>query len=164
MVRLYDAVNAIPRESLGRDAKKALPSAVARLEDDLLDRLAAVAEGRMSKRSSGESRELANVADAKMWLEANAHRPIRLSDVSAHLGIPARAVERAFVRTGCTAQMFLRSVRLERAHDLLARGGETNVVAAAHAAGFSHVGRFASDFNQRYGVLPSAVLRGRAGV
>jgi AraC-like DNA-binding protein len=118
----------------------------------------------MSKRSSGESRELANVADAKMWLEANAHRPIRLSDLAGHLGIPSRAVERAFVRTGCTAQTFLRSVRLERAHDLLARGGETNVEAAAHAAGFSHVGRFASDFNQRYGVLPSALLRGLAGV
>ena len=74
----------------------------------------------------------------------------------------SRSVERAFLRTGCTALEYLRGVRLELARRMLADpAARTTVADAAMAAGFSHLGRFAAEYRRRFGELPSrALVRG----
>ena len=62
------------------------------------------------------------------------------------------------LRTGCTPLEYLRGVRLERARRMLAEPHAETTVAAAAAAGFKHLGRFADDYRSRYGELPSRTL------
>jgi transcriptional regulator GlxA family with amidase domain len=56
---------------------------------------------------------------------------------------------------------YLRQIRLTRAHEELrqARPGRTTVALVAHRWGFSHLGRFAAAYRERYGVAPSGTLR-----
>jgi AraC-like DNA-binding protein len=61
---------------------------------------------------------------------------------------------------------YLRSIRLELARAELAKAGRlsSSVAAAAHASGFAHLGRFARDYQARFGELPSETLyRGSIG-
>jgi hypothetical protein len=58
----------------------------------------------------------------------------------------------------------LRRVRLARAHDELvdAEPGATTAMAVAQRWGFTHYGRFAAQYRQRFGRSPGETLRGRA--
>jgi len=55
---------------------------------------------------------------------------------------------------------YLRHVRLERAHQELvqAQPGETTVTRTAGRWGFTHLGRFASEYRRAFGELPSTFL------
>ncbi len=58
---------------------------------------------------------------------------------------------------------YLREVRLRRAHEDLLRSSieETTVADVARRWGFSHMGRFSSEFLQRFGEYPKNTLRRR---
>jgi transcriptional regulator GlxA family with amidase domain len=61
---------------------------------------------------------------------------------------------------------YLRSIRLELARTELAKAGQQrgSVATVANAFGFGHLGRFARDYERRFGELPSQTLcRGSIG-
>ncbi len=62
-------------------------------------------------------------------------------------------------RLGTGPATVLREVRLARAHRALVEAGATTVADVAHACGFGHLGRFAHDYRDRYGELPSDTAR-----
>src|SRR5262249_38586697 len=70
---------------------------------------------------------------------------------------------RGFV--GCTPLEHLRTVRLNRVrHELLRAPPDVRIAEIATRCGFSHLGRFATWYRERYGETPSATLqRGRTG-
>ncbi len=77
-------------------------------------------------------------------------------------GVSVRTLERAFRRDmGIGPMAYLRGVRLERARSALraAAPTEVSVGAIAREWGFVSRSRFAADYRERYGELPSQTLR-----
>lgn len=106
----------------------------------------------------------ATVRRAVAYLEANADRPVQLSDVAAEVGTSARALQYAFRRhLDTTPLAHLRRVRLERTRQDLREADPTRgdtVAAVAARWGFTNTGRFAAAYRAAYGVTPAETLRG----
>ena len=96
------------------------------------------------------------------FIEGNAHREISAADIAAACNVTVRAVQLAFQgHLGTTPLAFLRRVRLQQAHDQLARAtpDEATVTAVAGRWGFSNPSRFAAQYRETFGELPSQTLR-----
>ncbi|MBS1877976.1 MAG: helix-turn-helix transcriptional regulator [Actinobacteria bacterium] len=96
---------------------------------------------------------------AKAWLEEHLGEPVSIADLSVAVNLSTRQLQ-AVVRDrfGYGPVRLLRELRLERAHTLLRSGAATSVSEAALESGFTHLGRFAAAYRERYGVLPSTEL------
>jgi AraC-like DNA-binding protein len=95
-------------------------------------------------------------------LRADPAHPFTVADLARLAGVSVRALQSIFHRhTGLTPMAYLRELRLDRAHEELCRAdpGRATVAMIAHRWGFSHLGRFAAAYRERYGVSPSATLR-----
>jgi AraC-like DNA-binding protein len=87
---------------------------------------------------------------------------IMLAQVAAHVGVGVRTLQLGLRRfAGRTFGEELREQRL-RALDrmIAAHAGEADVTALMHACGIVSTGRFAGYYRDRFGMLPSARLRG----
>lgn len=118
-----------------------------------VDRAGATA-GRMSPPS---------VRRAVAFIEEHAGADIDLADVAKAVRVGPRALQRAFRSSLDTTPLgYLRSVRLQRAHEELAAtspGGGATVATIAARWGFGHPGRFAADYRASFGRSPSETLR-----
>jgi AraC-like DNA-binding protein len=142
-----------------RDRMAKLPTELARLEHGLIDILVGS--------PPGQRREAAGRCDVgalKDWLASQSHRRVQIGELARRAGVSPRTVERAFLATGCTSREYLQSVRLERARRMLvAPTAGLTVAETAAAAGFTHLGRFATAYRRHFGEFPSQTLaRGRA--
>lgn len=101
------------------------------------------------------------VRRAEEYMEAHVAQPLRLADLALAAGVAARTLHDAFQRfRGHSPMHGLQAMRLQRAHDLLRRGGDdTRVADVALECGFAHFGRFAESYCRRFGERPSATLR-----
>ncbi len=147
------------QRSRPRERSRQMPQDIRRLELSLIAALleAAAPATAPPKRVAADAR--CDVDALKAWLTSEAHRPVRITELAARSGVSSRSVERAFLRTGCTALEYLRGVRLETARRLLADPAPLATVAdAALAAGYRHLGRFAAEYRRRFGELPSQTL------
>ena len=73
-------------------------------------------------------------------------------------------LQEAFRRhVGTPPLTYLRELRLARVHDELSNSDpwQTSVADVAYRWGFTHLGRFAGAYRERYGVPPSRTLRHR---
>lgn len=104
------------------------------------------------------------VRRAVAFIEEHAASDIDLTAVADAAHVGPRALQRAFRRSmNMTPLGYLRSVRLDRAHDDLRTadaGDGTTVGTVAARWGFGHPGRFAADYRTRFGRSPSDTLRG----
>jgi transcriptional regulator GlxA family with amidase domain len=104
------------------------------------------------------------VRRAREYIEANADQPLVVADIARACGVGVRGLQHGFQRSmEVSPTDYLRHVRLRYAHgDLLAADPTaTTVEAVAHRWGFTHRGRFAAQYRDRYGVQPSETLRQR---
>ena len=104
------------------------------------------------------------VRTARAYMEANADKPITVTDIARASGIGVRGLQQGFQKSvEMTPLQYLRQVRLRRAHRALltAEAGTTTVGKVAGQWGFLHQGRFATQYRERYGVQPGETLRGR---
>jgi len=95
-------------------------------------------------------------------LNSRPEHPWTSRELAAAVAISAQSLQTGFRGlTGTSPMAYLRSVRLERAHqDLtMADPQHTTVSHIAHTWGFLHLGRFSSAYQQRYGRPPSQTLR-----
>jgi len=95
-------------------------------------------------------------------LNSRPEHPWTSRELAAAVAISAQSLQTGFRGlTGTSPMAYLRSVRLERAHqDLtMADPQHTTVSHIAHTWGFLHLGRFSSAYQQRYGRRPSQTLR-----
>ena len=107
----------------------------------------------------------AAVRRAEEYIVAHAGEAIRLSDIVAAAGAPARSLQAAFrAARGMTPMGFLRIRRLEQArHMLLAPQPGTTAASVAAAMGFRSAGRFSVEYKKHFRESPSETLaRGRA--
>jgi len=107
------------------------------------------------------------VRRVEQFIEEHARDAIVLADLTSVAGVSTRALQAGFRRFRDTTPMaYLRAIRLELARADLAKAGRlgSSVAAVAHAFGFAHLGRFARDYQARFGELPSQTLyRGSIG-
>jgi len=103
-------------------------------------------------------------SDLLEWLLAHLHTPISLSQIEQRSCYSRRSIQAMFnKRFGCGPMQWLRRQRLERALALLQNPPATATVAGvAQACGYLSPAAFSRDFVARYGLRPSALLRGKA--
>jgi TolB-like protein/Tfp pilus assembly protein PilF len=102
-----------------------------------------------------------DVKKAVDFIRESAGRPISLSDLAAHCGVPARSLHKHFRNfLGLSPISFWRRVRLAAARaELLDGADDISVTDVAARAGFNHFGRFAQQYRRAFGEAPSATLR-----
>jgi AraC-like DNA-binding protein len=95
------------------------------------------------------------------YIRANLDRPLNLTVLQAQIHYSRRAIQYAFrQRLGCTATQWIRAQRLDLAHRLLSQSepGES-VAGVAQRCGYRSMSLFSIDFQQRFHVKPSVLLR-----
>lgn len=99
------------------------------------------------------------------FMHAHISFPISMDDIAAAARVSVRTLQQGFRRFRMTTPMaYLHEIRLTAAHQDLMNANEVQSVAdVALKWGFTHLGRFASDYKKRFGVLPSQTLRGGRG-
>jgi len=97
-------------------------------------------------------------------IEAHPERDLTLAELAHAAGTTARALQRGFKDVvGMSPTAYVRAVRLDRVHaELVAGAGAVSVTDVAMRWGFFHLGRFAQQYRERFGVLPSRTARGTA--
>lgn len=98
------------------------------------------------------------------YIHGHAALPLTVSDIARAADLSVRGLQESFQRAlDRTPMQYLREVRLRRAHEDLLRSTpeETTVADIARRWGFSHMGRFSSEFLQRFGEYPKNTLRRR---
>ena len=94
------------------------------------------------------------------YMRANIDRPIRVADLVAATRTPERTLRKHFHRfTRLSPLRFLKRLRLARARDALLGVSDRTVTEIATRCGFTHLGRFSSDYHRGVGESPSATRR-----
>ena len=94
------------------------------------------------------------------FIEAHWQEPITIDRLAAEAGVSARAIFRAFERSrGYSPMAFAKTIRLKRAREILMSGDPgVNVTATAFKSNFASPSRFAKDYRDVFGELPSETL------
>jgi AraC-like DNA-binding protein len=99
---------------------------------------------------------------ARAFIDGHYREHIRMKDLCHETGLSIRTVQRCFRQHfGVTVTSYLKAVRLDAAHcDLVtANPSRDTVTKIALRNGCSHLGRFSSEFRERFGQLPHETLR-----
>lgn len=94
------------------------------------------------------------------FMQAHHCEPLKLDDIAEAIGTSYRNLQRVFRRsTGVTVWAYLTSIRMSQARRMLVSGTSVSVTAAAFECGIAHLGRFARQYQNVYGELPSQTLK-----
>lgn len=137
--------------------------AARRLEDWLLEGLLLAQPSNYTGLLDGDAPPVPNraVNTAIDLMLAHPETPLSVSRLAGAAGVSVRALQEGFRRhKGVPPMVYLRNIRLERAHEVLqaAQPGTTTVGAVAAAWGFPHVSRFSGWYKERFGESPSRTL------
>ena len=101
------------------------------------------------------------VRRAEEIMRARSDEPLTVEDLARETGVGVRSLQLAFrEHRGTSPRSALNALRLERANErLCAPGPATSVTGIALDCGFTHFGRFAAAYRQRFGEAPSETLR-----
>ena len=102
------------------------------------------------------------VRHVEHFIEENSRCAISIEDFAGVAGVSTRALQLSFcIFRNTTPMAHLRALRLELARSELARAGREggSVALVANVCGFGHLGRFAGDYQTRFGKSPSQTLR-----
>lgn len=103
-----------------------------------------------------------HVRKAQEYLQAHAHEPVQAEQLAAIAGVSMRSLYAGFKDfVGASPMQYLRELRPERARAELLGSDAANVAAVALRWGFAHLGRFSSEYRQRFGETPSQTLKRR---
>lgn len=102
------------------------------------------------------------VRECRELLERHSAEELSVPDIAECLGVSVRTLQTALrAEYGATPSELLRSIRLDRARELLLESDprEQTVTAIAEICGFTHQGRFSALYLKAFGELPSESLR-----
>ena len=104
-----------------------------------------------------------HVVKAYQYMEANARENITIADLTRVTGVSGRALYEGFRRfKGSSPKACLRAIRMQAIRkELLAGAEDDDVTRLAARWGFTHLGRFASNYQKIFGEKPSQTLRRR---
>lgn len=94
------------------------------------------------------------------YIDAHLDRTVSLGDLLAVAGASARTLQTRFLRHHGTSPMgYLRDRRLDRARAAILRRPAARITDIAAECGFTHLGRFAEHYRDRFGESPSQTQR-----
>ena len=101
------------------------------------------------------------ITSLEAWIEAHLEEPITIGRLCAVAGVGERSLQKSFLsRRGMSPMRFVTERRLAASHRLLTTScGGVDVTSVAVRFGFGHVGRFAQQYRQAFGEVPSESLR-----
>lgn len=100
------------------------------------------------------------VREARRYMQAHADAPITVPDLCAAIHVSRRALQYSFQDVlQMSPVAYLRALRLNGVRRALRQGGDEPVADRAARWGFWHQSRFAADYRQLFGELPSETLR-----
>jgi AraC family ethanolamine operon transcriptional activator len=115
---------------------------------------------------AGETRPLPTRAEvavlARAYMLENIDTPIPISALCSPVAVSERTLRTAFRETyGMSPSRYFKLLRLAHVRTSLERSTHrrTTVLCEAVKAGFWHMGRFAAEYKDRFGELPSVTLR-----
>jgi AraC-like DNA-binding protein len=139
-----------------------MPTACHELEAVLMTQLLMTIPSQLSPAlHSGSARtRRSKIREVMAYIDENPAAETSTADLAAVAGISARALQAGFQDlVGMPPTAYLRGVRLDRVRLELASGGRGSVTDVAGRWGFFHPGRFAHQYRERFGVLPSETAR-----
>ncbi|RQR66295.1 AraC family transcriptional regulator [Burkholderia sp. Bp9125] len=103
------------------------------------------------------------VRRAQEFVAAHYAQPLQLADIVGAAGVPERTLRDAFLHfRGMSPMQYLRHTRLEHARELLyGAGSDRRIADIALDCGFTHLGRFAMAYREKFGESPSETLDGK---
>lgn len=112
--------------------------------------------------SANSQRALQKAID---YIHAHARERLTVAEIASAACVSPRTLEAAFRRRHNQSPLgYMRGVQLDRVHETLRAAGTTKrpvqVSDVAKANGFTHMGRFAGYYKQRFGTSPTFTLRG----
>ena len=132
-------------------------------EDALMRHLLCAQSISLHEHLSGRHRMLApkQVRRAREFMESRLQESLSLQEVADHAGVSTRSLSRAFqLQYGMSPLQWLRTLRLDRIRsDLRSASSGASVSEVAMRWGWSHLGRFAAAYRQRFGEAPHETLR-----
>lgn len=139
------------------------PAACASMEEFLLGAFAAMVGPSPGEQAVPRTGERCLIR-AKEYIHAHLDSALRLDQIARHACVSPRTLEAAFKRRGEPSPLaYARRVRLESVHralcDAARQGAMPNVTEVALRHGFVHMGRFAAQYRERFGCLPSETLK-----
>jgi AraC-like DNA-binding protein len=101
------------------------------------------------------------VRRADDFIAAHASKPLRVADIAEAAGVSERSLQLSFKRElGCSPMDRVRERRLSLAFDAMrVASAGTTVTSIAATFGFRNAGDFSVLFRQRFGHLPSEILK-----
>ncbi|KFL49226.1 anthranilate 1,2-dioxygenase regulatory protein AndR [Burkholderia pyrrocinia] len=103
------------------------------------------------------------VRRAQEFVNAHYAQPLQLADIVRAANVPERTLRDAFLQfRGMSPMQYLRATRLDHARELL-RGAASDrrIADVALDCGFTHLGRFAIAYREKFGESPSETLDGK---
>ncbi|GAA2689272.1 AraC family transcriptional regulator [Actinoplanes palleronii] len=154
-------------ELRGPDGLASQPRMAARWRDMVVSGLALTVEHPYGEEPAGlqgpyRPRTVKRALDV---MHAEPWRSYTTRDLASVAGVGIRVLQDGFRQhVGMSPMTYLRRLRLDGVHAELSRTdpGGVSVSEVAYRWGFTHLGRFAGAYRERFGVPPSATLRGRA--
>ena len=148
------------------DGLAAQPRMAARWRDMVVSGLALTVEHPYGEEPAGlqgpnRPRTVKRALDA---MHAEPWRPFTAAELAKVAGVGVRVLQESFRQhVGMSPLTYLRRLRLDGVHAELSRSDpwQVNVSEVAYRWGFTHLGRFAGSYRERYGVSPSQTLRER---
>ncbi|MEV4281175.1 AraC family transcriptional regulator [Actinoplanes xinjiangensis] len=148
------------------DALASRPRMAARWRDMVVSGLALTVEHPYGEEPAGlqgphRPRTVKRALDA---IHTEPWRPWTIHDLAALAGVGVRVLQESFRRhVGIPPLAYLRRCRLDEVHAELSRSdpGQVSVSEVAYRWGFTHLGRFAGAYRDRFGTSPSQTLRDR---
>jgi AraC-like DNA-binding protein len=101
---------------------------------------------------------------AQEYIEEQYREPLHIEELCRATGVGVRTLQRSFRdHFQLSVRDYLKAVRLDAAlRDLAAADRQTDsVTSIAFRNGFTHLGRFSVEFNQRFGETPRTTLAAR---
>ncbi|MCP3870077.1 MAG: AraC family transcriptional regulator [Gammaproteobacteria bacterium] len=140
-----------------------IPAAVASFENALLTSMLFSFEHQFSEKLNSEKatasfRQVRNIED---YIESHANQPIDIVTLVTVSGLSAATIHRTFRKhREYTPMQFLKQTRMGLVNQrLLMASSSDSVTRIAMECGFTHLGRFASEYRYRFGEDPSQTLK-----
>lgn len=139
-----------------------IPAACQEMEAALMTQLLMAVPSQLSRTLHGglARTRRSKIREVVDFIDENPGAETSTADLAAMAVLSARALQAGFQDVlGMSPIAYLRAARLDRVHLDLLSGAFGSVTDVAARWGFFHPGRFASQYRDRFGILPSQTAR-----
>lgn len=158
---LMSTVRFLHAELMKADGLHTISAARQEIESAVMTELLMAIPGEATRRlHDTEGGRRPKVMDAIAYIDDNPAEDFDLARLATIAGISVRALQIGFREvTGVSPSAYARSVRMHRVRLELMSGRARSVTEAATRWGFFHLSRFAEQYREQFGDLPSETMR-----